>query len=481
MDLEQLNRIDTSNPEQVKALQTFLKTRGYYNGAIDGKWGGGTTEGSVKHRNDLTAAQNNNVTISNNNRIANDPTNNAIRGATEIAPYAVGIGLGAWAGRGAAGILKDKNTAAMSDIAQIAANPKISGVEGARAITQARDARNNRAGLQFLAPAAMFASAQAMRRYVAPMMGPTPEDQKWVNLGANADQGAGVGMTVHQLMDLKNQVGPVGNLPDEALIRTRAAAENAPPPPPDVRPNSERLTAAAKAAGATGKMTKAEAADYVANNVTDANRAAVLAELPAGTPGRQLIATVKRLAAKPGASTIIAPLIGAGVAYDAASNDAEAAGATPGQARTEGAKAGALAGAGTAGVGYGVNKLLEHAPNIARALGIGGEMTMPLTAMNMGPDTPEAANLERARLAQEHPLVARMLGLRDEMGQQLPERNMGKTPELANAAALQIPEGIPLPRRDGQSPYPDMRGPMPPQPGQPSRALINAMLRGAGR
>ena len=99
---------------------------------------------------------------------------------------------------------------------------------------------------------------------------------------------------------------------------------------------------------------------------------------------------------------------------------------------------------------------------------------MPLMAMDMGPDTPEAANLERSRIAQNWPRIASLLGLHDEMGQMLPERNTGKTDEFTTARSLQIPQGIPLPNPDGSSPYPEMApmgaGPMlPQQPQMPMR------------
>lgn len=169
------------------------------------------------------------------------------------------------------------------------------------------------------------------------------------------------------------------------------------------------------------------------------------------------------------------PAAAGALAYDAASSDAEAAGASPTEARMRGAVAGTGTGAATAGSAYGLSKLLAKVPTLGKALGIGGGMTMPLMAMDMGPDTPEAANLERSRIAQNWPRIASMLGLHDEMGQMLPERNTGKTDEFATARSLQIPQGVPLPNPDGSSPYPEMApmgaGPMLPasQPQMPMR------------
>ncbi len=473
MNLEKLNSLDINNAGQVKELQQFLKSRGYYNGPIDGKWGGGTTDGAVKLRTDLTNTANTARDTAVANQQANDPTNNAIKGATEIAPYAVGFGGGAWAGHKGAKYLKEKNTAAAGEISQIAGNPKISGAEGERSIVEARSARNKRAGLQFLAPGALFASAEGMRRYVAPIMGPTPEDQKWINLGANADQGAGIGLTVHQLAGLRNQVGPVGALPDEALIRTRAAAERAPKPaaappnalpPPDapvLRPNSDRLIAAARAAGAVGKLNKTTAVAYLTTNVTEANRAAVATELGV-KPGQRLSSVVKSLASKPGVSSIVAPIIAGGIAYDAATGDAEAAGATPGQARARGAAAGAGAAALTGGAVYGLNKLAQVAPMASNALSIAGGATMPFAVSDMTDVfanggkgfTPEeiqaSENSTLNTTARNTPSWMDTGAVRNarEMAQ-VPEPNAlaraGKANSgpLMQAAALQIPDNIP--------------------------------------
>lgn len=180
------------------------------------------------------------------------------------------------------------------------------------------------------------------------------------------------------------------------------------------------------------------------------------------------------------------PAAAGALAYDAASSDAEAAGASPAEARTRGAAAGVGTGAATAGASYGLSKLLEKAPNLARMLGLGaGEMTMPLMSMDVGPNSQEEANFERSRTAVAHPWLARMLGLHDEMGQMLPERNMGKTDEYATARGLQIPEGIPSPRPDGSSPYPDLVSammasaqPAAAPPPLPSRRLVDAMMQG---
>lgn len=457
MDLDKLNAVDTKNPAAVKELQEFLKTRGYYTGPIDGKWGGGTTEGAGKLRTDLmeTAKTARDTAVA--NQETNSPLNNALRGVTEFGPYAGGAALGAWAGHKGAKGMSSRWDRDAAQTKALASDPKISGVAGEAKMSSMRGARNAITGSQFLAPAALLGSAEYIRGHIAPKF--EGETQKWINLGANADQGAGLGLAAHQLFDLKNRIASPADAADEARIETRAAAERNPAAPATTRPNSERLIAAAKAAGATGKLTKATAAEYLAKNVTDANRAAVAAELGV-TKGQQVASTVKKLLAKPGASMIVAPLIGASVAYDAASGEAEAAGATPGEARTQGAVAGTGAAGLTAGAGYSLSKLLAKAPELGKAL---GRMSGPMLLNDLATQGHQAAFGAGPRWLD------------------VPERNPNRSVitgqdsgPMMQAAALQVPQGVPLPNPDGSSPYPEMApmgaGPMlPQQPQMPMR------------
>lgn len=455
MTLDELNAININNPAAVKELQQFLKAQGYYAGPIDGKWGGGTTEGAVKLRTDLTTAANTNRDTAIANQQANDPTNNAIRGATEIGPYAVGVGTGAVVGHVGAKALKGQDAAQRAAVHDIATNPKISSEAARGQLRSMRTSRNAVTGAQFGAPALFLGSAEYLRRGVAPNFegpdGKDTETSKWIKLGANLDQGIGLGVLGHQLVDLKNRIRSPNAPVDEALIASRPPTPPAPPPdapaaPPTLRTPADRLTAAARAAGATGKLNKKTAAEYLAANVNAENRAAVATELGVG-PGQKITTAIKKLSTSRKPSALFGPLIAGGVAYDAASSDAEAAGATPGEARTQGAVAGTGAAAATGGAVYGLNKLAQAVPPIARnALSVAGGMMTPLAAMDMGPDTPEAANRERSRLAVNYPGMAPMFGLTDEMGQQLPTRAPVKDDEFATSRALQIPEGIPLPQ-----------------------------------
>lgn len=470
MDLEQLNKIDTSNAEQVKALQTFLKTRGYYNGPVDGKWGGGTTEGTVKLRNDLTTAATTSRDTAVANQQANDPTNNAIRGATELAPYGIGAATGIGAGFLEAYGLRNFDKAKSAQVSAIAANPNISGEAANAQMRGIRSARNITTATQFLAPAALLGSAEYLRRGIAPSF-EDPETHKdtetsrWIKLGANLDQGAGIGLGIHQLANLRNRIGSPYNAEDEALIASRPPGGTPPPPPPEapaLRTPSDRLISAAKAAGATGRLTKTSAAEYLANNVTDANRAAVATELGVG-PGQRIATAVKRLATSRVASSIALPLTAGALAYGSGVTDAEAAGAEPGDARRQGLKEAAATTAGTTAGMYAASKL----PPLLRAGGgLGMNMLAPFAASDM---TDTFANYgkgftpEEIQASQNRTLntTARNTPAWMDTGPVRQAREMSQVPEpspvrsvlsgytaqlngpLMRASALQVPENIP--------------------------------------
>lgn len=364
--------------------------------------------------------------------------------------------------------------------------------------------------VQFAGPAALGTMS------IATQMGAKYADDPYLkeglNLAATAERTGAGGMLLQQMIDTLRgnyEAKKATDQTDVASIESARRQMNeggkfkavqgaldpnakpiAPPTPeaPALRTPSDRLISAAKAAGAKGKLTKATAAEWLTSaNINDANRAAVATELGVG-PGQRIAAAVKRLSTSRTASSLVAPLAAAGLAYDAASSDAEAAGAEPAEARTKGAVAGTGAAGVTAAGGYSLSKLLEKAPNLARTLGIGGTMTAPLMAMDIGPNTQEAANLERSRVAVNHPLLASAMGLTDEMGQQLPTRAPVKDDEFATARGLQIPEGIPAPNPDGSSPYSELvsamaansqrAAPPPPPPSLQQRRLIEAMMQG---
>lgn len=386
MDLEQLNSIDTTNPAQVKQLQQFLKSRGYYTGPIDGKWGGGTTAATVKLRDELIDARKDARATAEAQAEANSPQARLTKMATEFGPWALGvtggIGTGLYTARKATA--EDKRLGESAN--RLARNRDLTPAaaqEGLRRIDQRRTARSLK---QFLAPAAFGAMGAFTSEVVAPRFKDDPETQKWINLAATTENAAGASLAAKQLLDVALRGDPV-DPEDRALIASRASGPGAPPggtPPPNApsapKPNSQRLIAAARAAGATGKLNKTSAAAYLATNVTDANRAAVAKELGVG-PGQKISAAVKRLASKAGSSSILLPLAAGAYAAGSAGSEARAEGATPGEAAGRGVVAGGAAAGATAGGMYGLNKLAEVGARYApTAMRVAGRLAGPAAA-----------------------------------------------------------------------------------------------------
>jgi len=258
----------------------------------------------------------------------------------------------------------------------------------------------------------------------------------------------------------------------EEGLRNTEGRPPPPPPPPDapaLRTPSDRLISAAKAAGATGIRTKAQAVEYLNNNVTDANRAAVATELGVG-PGQRIAGAVKRLASSRVASSVLLPLAAGALAYDAASNNAEAAGAEPGEARTQGIKEGAAATGGMAAGMYGLSKLPQA---VRSAGGAGMSMLAPYTAADAYDPSPGELNRDRNDAARNLPSFLRAGGVESAYQMaQVPEPSPVRSVltghaaqlagPLASANALQIPGDIPPnAARDAEAAASAAEGPSP--------------------
>jgi hypothetical protein len=231
----------------------------------------------------------------------------------------------------------------------------------------------------------------ALREYVAPRM-KEGMGRDMVNAGGTGLLAAGAVTTGEGLArSLTPQAIPgiddkPPTMPDNAL--SRAAPPQALPPPntPPAAPtqpatNSERLERAAREAGARGKMTKAQAAQYLAGNVTAKNRAAVARELGVN-PGpnfasrlsgkvRDMASTTRRL---PG---VALPIVAGTMAYDAASSSAEARGAGPVEQTATGAGAATVAGGTTAAAMKG-GQYLSKVPGIGAAARFLGKAAGPM-------------------------------------------------------------------------------------------------------
>jgi hypothetical protein len=406
MDLKQLDSIDTSNAAEVKKLQEFLRSRGFYKGPIDGKWGGGTTEGAVKLREELKDTLNTNLQISNNQREANDPVNNAIRSATEVGPYAAGATIGAGLGHLGAKGLKAQDAGFKDEAKRLAANPRIAGTVAEKQLGNMKGSRLASTLGQFAGPAAFLGSAEYIDREIAPKY--EGETAKWIGLGANLDRGIGIGALGHQLFDLKNRFKSPVDPEDAGVIRTRAALErepegklakalqqqnaapeappkltpaDTPPPPQQPMRHSDRLREAVTATGGKAARTKAANVEAIKRGLTAENAAAVAKSLNLPeTADRKAILQRLREISTIGGKMAIPVAVGS---YLAATGDSEAADATAGERATNAAGNFAVGAGGAYAGSKLVDALRAAAPTAMKALGGGLSMMAPGAAADM--------------------------------------------------------------------------------------------------
>lgn len=430
MDLKQLDSIDTNNAAEVKKLQEFLRSRGFYKGPIDGKWGGGTTDAAAALRKELRDDLNTNLQISNNQREANDPVNNAIRGATEIGPYAAGATIGGIIGHQGAKGLKKQDAGFREEAKRLANNPKIAGSVAERQLGGMKSSRLASTLGQFAGPAAFLGSAEMIDRLVAPRFEGDPEAQKWIGLGANLDRGIGIGALGHQLFDLKNRFKSPIDPEDSGIIRTRAALERepegklakalqqqnaAPEPTPTALPpaapkaepaappmrHSDRLREAATAAGVKAGKTKSANVEAIKRGLTADNAASVAKalNLPEGAERKAILQRLREISTIGGKMAI--PL--AVGSYMAATGDSEAADASVADRATN-AAGNFAAGAGGAYAGSKlVDALSKVAPGMMSAAGAGLSIATPGAAVDMTDVDPENLNMARNTAARVLP------------------------------------------------------------------------------
>jgi hypothetical protein len=261
------------------------------------------------------------------------------------------------------------------------------------------------------------------------------------------------------------------------------AMSNAPAPAetdasqPAKQRHGDRLVSAAKKAGASGPLTKAGAAEHLLANLDDTNRGTVAKAL--GVPNgpnlhKRLMASIRDMASKLGASAILAGIVGA----TAASTDpAEAAdGSTASNLGNR-----AIAGGTAAGTAYGISKIAERlGPTVSAALGAGGTMMMPMAAADASDAfnlTPDQIDADAHKAAQIMPEWARRLysglGLpqvenayqmaqvpargdrSDEAMIARAQAEQAEAMPMTSAAALEVPQGIPAPNPDGAPTYGD--------------------------
>lgn len=151
------------------------------------------------------------------------------------------------------------------------------------------------------------------------------------------------------------------NVPQQPPAQPAGPSNPAQPSASPARRNSERLIEAAKAAGASGKLTKDSAAKFLARNVRDNNRTAVAAALgvkPGKNYGPRIKAAIKDLTPR-GKSGFLLPGAMGLAAYESYMNPAEAGvGGQQGKpSQLGGLAAGATAAGATAAIPYAMSKL----------------------------------------------------------------------------------------------------------------------------
>ncbi len=501
--------------DQRKAVQQKLQDAGHYTGAIDGHWGDTTKSAFELEDKALTAAkavadtkeeraaaaklkekeleleaerlrqtgktkdvEDEATKAANAEKLAktmlrqkyNEDAASGWGTATQAAAGAPAILTGVGAGR-AMGLginaLMDKSQENKNKVLRAAAENRVKGLtttEGARTGARLASAMPDESAFRRVGGRMwpQFALGSFMAGKGGLMLDDRGEDDPFypdqVNRASGLGMiGAGTGIAERGILQ---GVAP-GVVPDAdaiAIINSNQLRRKGDAPETPSLTAKQALVAEAKAAGITGTSKM---------NMTQLKGA--LTKLGSKTP-------------------LIGPAVAGALAYGMTPDSAEAATGAPAAGTGTG---GALTNAaGAAGAGYGISKLLEKAPNLSRALGIGGAMLMPMAAADAYDPTPEELNRDRNDFARILPSWARAGGLEEAFQMaQVPERNMGKTDEFATARGLQIPQGIPAPNPDGSSPYPELVSAMmanpqaaAPPPSSPAsfqtRRLIEAMMQG---
>lgn len=430
MTLDELNRIDVGSPDQVKALQNFLKSRGYYNGAIDGKWGGGTVEGVKSLRTDLQGEAQTKLKTAEAGAETERQKSSWSRFGQEFGPYGVGAVGGAAAGYGMTRKFNATDTKNADEVARLAkATPKtVNPVIAENRLNSINRGRMIRGGTQFAAPAAMLGAAQFTRDVIAPNV--DESTRRYVDLAANAEQGAGIGMAGMLAKDVITRSSKIDAV-DDAVIRSRAA---------EARGDPYTISKKTPDTPESPKVDPARMAELRAKRAADLKTEAKAAGLHVSGTKEDLVRRIAEAGQQPtsakpkgrlprGKSGLLMPFAMGGLAYDAASSDAEAAGDSAGEAQGKGIAAGLGAAGATAAVPYAISKLPEA---LGRAANAGGPGFAPSTVDALTDYSPDDLARGRNALARYLPSGLRGGAVEDAYQMaQVPERNPERSPLAA--------------------------------------------------
>ncbi len=430
---------------KISEAQKQLQSMGYSPGGTDGRLGDKTSAAMKAYRDDVAKAKGSEdarlmaeaaKAKAESDRITaeNDPTNRLTKMGTELFPYAVGGGLGtAVAHYGFGKPYAAADAAAKDSASRLAKAIQIDpGVREAQ-LDKMATGRNIRNAAQFAAPAALIGAGAATRNLLAPMFS-DPQMQDIVKNVGTGENAAGMTMGVHQLVDMLRRGNPVDPV-DEATIRsdamrsrmtadqlersTRApVAASAPSPaiaPPTEKPvaqtirNSDRLREAVKATGGSSVANKSAAAEHLLSVVNNGNRAAVAKALGVSSGpnlDKRVKAAITALATKPGASSLAAATLAAGLSWG---GEAEAADGTPAGTASQIGDAATAAGV-AGGATYGMGRLLRAlSPAATQAVGAAATGMTPGMIDDMTNYTPDEVAQGRNWIARNIP-AARHLG-----------------------------------------------------------------------
>jgi hypothetical protein len=355
----------------------------------------------------------------------NSPYEQGRQVALFAAPYAGGTAYGYQKGAGVSAGVKDAMTANAANLKTLAEDVRAGRISQADALQTAKrmGLTKTRPGVAPLLAGLALAAGGVAQRNFAPNLTENETGQDVIRGFGGLESGVGTGVALQQIFDrpkaypqasasdmatvtgktrpasgpaaletpvatsdlTRSDLGTDGRhstpLPRKRDLARASAALGVPPasvedyvkaqpetPVPATTRNSERLATAAKTAGASGKMTKATAAEHLLANLNDSNRGAIAKALGVSNGPNlhnRVTDAIKNLASKPGASAILAGLVGAGVAGSDPAEAADGAERTTTDRVTDAAITGTAAG----GMTYGATKLAPHiAQQLARSL-----------------------------------------------------------------------------------------------------------------
>lgn len=426
-----------------------------------------------KALSDQVQSVQNELTTSRETEQANSPYEQTRQALLFGAPLAAGTPFGIWKGMSSTASAKDVLAERAKNLSGLAQDVRSGDVPRGDASRTARrmGLLKTKPGTGPLAAGLGLMATGALHRAGAPYLAESEMGQDINRAFGGFEAGIGTGLVGQQLVGGRN-VPPYASASDIATITGKGApaaeavpartsqtalpqsrpAAAIPPAQTPMPTNAQTLISAARAAGAEGKLTKADAAKYLKRkgSITDQNRTAVAKALRV-SPGPnftdRLAKKIKGLSSsRKTLPSLTWPLVAGAIAYDTVTGNAEATGGPEIEAGTGNTSGGitnadrmrgAATGTAAGGAVYGANRLMDSlgrvAPNLVRGLSGGAIMAMPGEIASAMDQTPEQMNMARNKAARYLPESLQSPAIA-EAGQmaQVPERNPRSLPQGAD-------------------------------------------------